>query len=216
MRRDQVAIGWLFPVHTASVAELDPTRGLVPEITGPDVIRVALKGSLDASTLSAFSLQNPAGTVFLLNVDVLQENPLDPRALPPFAPSYADGEVVLTATDPGNGFVPGATYALLLSDELSNENGAAIVPSPVTVLLRSRGVLVDEEGHSQVGGVSDADAAELEQGRLRFAALLDDPMIAAATVSEARPEGLTRERIAYLFGFAFEPTGQASEEGTAQ
>jgi hypothetical protein len=204
MDRDEVAIGWLFPVQTASVVELDPKRGLVPQIAGPDVIELAVKGTLDPATLSAFSLQNGAGTVFLLNVDVLQADPLDPRALPPFTASYADGQIVLTATDPDNGLVAGATYAVLLSDELTSEGGAPIVPSPVTVLLRSRGALVDEQGRSQVAGVSAADAAELEQGRARFAALLDDPMLQLATQSDARPNGLTRERIAYLFGFPFE------------
>jgi hypothetical protein len=204
MDRDEVAIGWLFAVHTASVVELDPKRGLVPEIAGPDVIKLAVKGTLDPATLSAFSLQNGAGTVFLLNVDVLQADPLDPRALPPFAASYADGQIVLTATDPDNGLVAGATYAVLLSDELTNEDGTAIVPSPVTVLLRSRGALVDEQGRSQVAAVNDDDAAQLEEGRARFAALLDDPMLQLATQSDARPSGLTRERIAYLFGFPFE------------
>lgn len=212
MGRDEVAIGWFFPVHTGSVVELNPKSGLVPELAGDDVIRLAVKGTLDAKTLSAFSLQNGAGTVFLLNVDVLQEDRLDPRALPPFVASYADGKIVLTATDADNGLIAGATYAVLLSDELTDADGAPLVPSPVTVLLRSRGPLSDEEGRSQVASIGDGDAAELEQGRLRFEALLDDPLIKAVTTSDARPDGLTRERIAYLFGFQFAPDQQPGDE----
>jgi hypothetical protein len=73
----------------------------------------------------------------------------------------------------------------------------------VTVFLRARGALVDSEGSSLLDGVSDADAQELEQGRSQISQLLDDPVIQTVTVSPARPAGLTREQIVYLFGFPF-------------
>jgi hypothetical protein len=203
MPKDQVAIGWFFNIHSASVFELNPKTGLVPKIVSASEIRLALKGTLDPAGLKAFSLQNPAGTVFLLDVDKLQENATDPRALPPFKPEFADGQLVLTTTDAGNPFIPGDTYAVLLTTELTDADHKPIVASPVTVLLRSRGPLVDAEGVSQVSGFSDADAQQLEQGRAQFAKLLDDPLIKSATTSPARPEGLTREQLTYLYGFPF-------------
>jgi hypothetical protein len=78
------------------------------------------------------------------------------------------------------------------------------VPSPITVLLRTRGALVDDDGHSVVDGVPDADAAELEAGRAELAQVLDDPLVKTLSTTDARPDGLTRELIAYLFAFEAE------------
>jgi hypothetical protein len=203
MPKSEVAIGWFFGIHSASVFELNPKSGLVPNIVSPSEIRLALKGTLDAAGLQPFSLQNPAGTVFLFDVDKLQQNATDPRALPAFKPALSDGQLVLTATDAGNPFIAGDTYAVLLTTELTDVDKKPIVASPVSVLLRSRGPLVDANGVSQVSGFSDADAQQLEQGRLQFAKLLDDPLIRAATTSPARPDGLTREQLTYLYGFPF-------------
>jgi len=204
MPKDEVAIAWLFQTHTASVVELDPSRGMTPLIISSSEIRLKLKGSLNADTMSAFSLDNMGGTFFLLDVDKLEVNATDPQALPRFTPTYADGDIVLTATDPNNGFIEGDTYAILLTNEVTDTGGKPLVPSPVTVLLRSRGELVDNNGISQVDGISDSEAQQLEDGRVQFKDLLDDPLIVAVTKSATRPNGLTREMLAYLFGFPFE------------
>lgn len=199
----EVAIGWFFPTHSASVVELNPQLGMVPHIISSREIRVAVKGNLRAETLRAFSLQDPAGNVFLLDVDKLVKNAVDPEALPPFSATYVDGQIVLTATDPKYPFIDGDNYAVLLTSELTDVDGKPLVASPVTVFLRTRGALVDGNGKSQLDGVSDADAAELEQGRAQFAQLLDDPLIQSATISDARPSGLTREQLVYLYAFPF-------------
>jgi hypothetical protein len=194
---EDVAILWGFSTHTASVVELNPAQGKEPVVTSATEIRLKVKGTIDPDTLTAFSLRNAGGTVFLLNVDKLDVDPTSPQSLPLFMPSVADGEIVLTV-DPQNPLIEGDTYAVLLT---TNATGKPLVPSPVTVLLRSRGELVDPEGISQVDGVSNADAQQLEQGRLQFKELLDDPLIIAATTSEKRIKGLTRELVAYLYGF---------------
>jgi len=141
-----------------------------------------------------------SGTVFLLNVEKLNENKLD-QALPPFSAAFEGGDIVLTGADPNNPFIEGATYAILITTEVTNADGKPLVASPVTVLLRSRGELVDGAGTSQVSGVSDTDAQQLEQGRMQFKELLDDPTIKVATLSANRPKGLTREMLVYLYGF---------------
>jgi hypothetical protein len=141
MPKDEVAIAWLFQTHTASVIELDPTRGMAPRVISASEIRLKVKGSINAETISPFSLDNLSGTVFLLNVGKLQVDPSDPAALPPFEPAYRDGDVILTATDPDNLFIEGDTYAFLLTTEVTDASGNPLVPSPVTVLLRSRGEL---------------------------------------------------------------------------
>ena len=203
MPKDEVAIAWFFNTHSASVVELNPARDLVPAIVSGSEIRLVVKGTLDPDSLRAFSLENPDGTVFLLDVDKLAQNVADPRALPPFEPRYADGRIFLKTTDPGNSFIEGDTYALLLTNELTDAQGAPIVASPLSVLLRTRGALVDAEGVSQISGFSAADAQLLEQGRSQFARLFDDPLIQSATMSAGRPAGLSREQVAYLYGFAF-------------
>lgn len=203
MPKQEVAIAWNFKTHSRSVVELDPQRGLVPAIVNGSEIRVNVKGSLNASTLNAFSLANSAGTVFLFNVDKLAVDPLDPAALPPFTTRVTNSQIIVTTNDANNSFIEGDTYALLMTDELTDLRGRPLVASPVTVLLRTRGALTDRRGMSQVSGVDDDSAQALEEGRSQFAALLDDPLIIAATTSKARPAGLVRERLVYLFGFTF-------------
>ena len=203
MPKQEVAIAWNFQTHSRSVIELDPQRGLVPSIVSGSEIRVNVKGSLNASTLSPFSLAKAEGTVFLFNVDKLQVDPLDPAALPPFSARLTNNQIIITPDDASNSFIDGDTYALLMTDELTDTRGRPLVASPVTVLLRSRGALTNSKGVSQVGGVDDDSAQALEEGRSQFAALLDDPLIRAGTTSAARPTGLVRERLVYLFGFTF-------------
>jgi hypothetical protein len=203
MPKDEVAIAWTFPTHTASVVELDPSRGLVPRAVSTSEVRLAVKGSIDSKTLRPFSLMNSGGTVFLFNVEKLAQDAMDPAALPPFTVTVEGGDIVLTATDSTNRFIEGSNYAILITTEVTNTDGKPLAASPVTVLLRSQGELVDDSGASHVSGISDLDAQQLEKGRLQFKELLDDPLIKIATTSANRPNGLTREMLAYLFGFPF-------------
>jgi hypothetical protein len=138
-------------------------------------------------------------------------NPFDPDALPAFTPTFANGELVLTLTSAT--LVDGDQYAVLLTTEVHGKPDKPIVPSPVTVFLRTRGELVDDfalcaaappTATALVPGLSGAEACELEAGRQQFQALLDnDLIIGATTVPGFRPGGLTRELTAYLYGFLY-------------
>jgi hypothetical protein len=199
MPRDEVAILWTFPTHTSSVFELDPTKGLVPHVTGPSELRVGFKGSVDAATLSAFGAANPGGTVVLINATQVATDLA--AGLPEFDVAVDGQELVLTTLAP---LAVGDQYILVLSNEIHDDEGEPTVPSPITVLLRTRGALVDDDQHSLVDGVPDADAVELEAGRTELSEFLDDPLVKALSTTEARPDGITRELIAYLFAFQVE------------
>jgi hypothetical protein len=199
MPRDEVAILWTFPTHTNSVFELDPTKDLVPHVTGPSELRVGFKGTVDPATLSTFSAMDAGGTVVLINATQVATDVA--AGLPAFDVALDGQELVLTTREP---LAVGDQYIVVLSSEIHDENGEPTVPSPITVLLRTRGALVDDDGHSLVDGVPDADAAELEAGRAELSAFLDDPLVKALSTTEARPDGITRELIAYLFAFQVE------------
>ncbi len=79
---------------------------------------------------------------------------------------------------------------------VTSPDGRPIVPSPVTVLLRSRGPIVNAAGESLVSGITDEDGAPLEAGRLQLMDLPDDPTFGAAAK-------VTRENVAYLYAFEF-------------
>ena len=191
--RDEVAIVWAFPTHTASVAELDPTRGLVPQLEGGRTLRVAVKGSVDPASLSPFTLEAP-GSVFLLDLTLLEAEDFV-GGLPAFTTHLTGGAIVLEAAQP---LVDGHFYGVLLSSGITNDAGAPLVPSPVSVLLRSGGPLVDADGRSQVEGVADADAQELEAGRGELAELLDSPLFSLLT-------GLERGDLVYVYAFDYPP-----------
>jgi len=65
------------------------------------------------------------------------------------------------------------TYAVALTTGLKNEQGQRVVPSALFALLRSSAPLVDAAGTSQVSGVLDAQAQQLEQGRRAMKPLVD-------------------------------------------
>ncbi len=185
------AVLWTFPTHSASVIELDPTKGLLPKVSGKQEIRLPVKGDVDPATVSAWSLDAP-GTVFLLDLTALEAGDLG-AGLPAFTAAYADGAIVLTA----DADLPdGHTIATLVTTGARNPQGVALVPPPITVLLKATGALTDAGGKSQVSDVSDADAAELEAGRKDFATLLDDELFAGLT-------GLSRADLAYVYAFDF-------------
>jgi hypothetical protein len=107
---------------------------------------------------------------------------------------FTDGAIVIKGRQP---FVEGHQFGVFLKRTIRNPSGAPLVPSPVSVLLTARGVLVDAQGSSTVSGVADADAAQLETGRLQLGALFDTPIIAPLT-------GITREELVYCFAFPFQ------------
>ncbi len=208
MPPDQVAILWAFRTHTSSVIELNPAKGLVPDITSPTEIRLKPKGPIQASTLSAFSLGNPGGTVILVDATAyLSGNLL--AALPAFTVTYAEGDIVLT-TDAA--LTAGDQYIIVVTNEVEGKPGVPIVPSPVTVFLRTRGELVDDFSKCAsdpptaaplVPGLKSADACQLEAGRQQLKALLDAQTVIDITKTADRPNGLTREIVAYLFAFEY-------------
>jgi hypothetical protein len=112
-------------------------------------------------------------------------------AFPPVSATYASGAIVIQAAAP---FAAGHTIGLFFKNTLQAPGGAPLVASPVSVLLTLTAPLVDAEGHSTVSGVSDADAAALEAGRVALAPLLDNPNIAALT-------GITRANLVYAYAF---------------
>ena len=190
--RDEVAVSWAFPIHTASVAELQPAMGMLPEVRSSSQIFIPVKGTLDASSLTRFSLGQQDGTVFLLDLTALAAGNVA-GGLPEFEPTSTDGGILLTAQAD---LTDGDLYCIILKNTITNQDDQGLVPSPTTVLLRTRGILVDDQGHSTVAGVSDADATALEAGRLQLAELLDNEQFIALT-------GLEREDIAYIYAFTF-------------
>ena len=241
LQKDQAAIGWIFPIHSASVAELQPAWN-PPQVPVVDYqsnkVNLTVKGSIDEQTIRTWTLSNPDGTVFLINTTKLQQlltilqeaginlEELDlsslqgfidiiislpalmgkcgflfskcinmiQEALPSFDVKYVDQSLELTSqTD----LIPEDLYVVLLATEaedgragITDPDGKPLVPSPVTVLLRSRFELVDQSGHSLVSAADDETAHTLEEARILLQELIDNDLI-----------GLTRENIAYLFAF---------------
>jgi len=197
--RAETAVLWAFSTHSSPVAELDPTRGMAPAATGPAEVRVAFKGDLDAATLTPWTLDE-TGTVFLLDLTLLAQMDLI-GGTPKFSISLDDNEIVLKAEAD---LAPGHEFGVLLTTGVKDKDGNGLVPSPVTVLLRATGPLVDEEGHSVVSGVTDAQAVELEAARAKLALLLGDPLFAQITK-------LTPKDLALVFSLVV--PGKAPEGG---
>jgi len=200
--REEVAALWVFPTHSGSVVELDPTRGLVPQVRGARELRLPLRGPVDAATVRPYTLAGGAGSgsVFLLDLTRLEAEDFA-GGVPAFTAAVEDGALVLRADAD---LTPGHTIGVLVTDAVTSPAGRPLVPSPVTVLLRASGPLVDAEGHSAVTGVSAADAAELEAGRSDLALLLDNPLFAQLT-------GLDREDLVYVYAFDLAPAAGSSE-----
>lgn len=193
LAKDETAVLWAFPTHRASVVELDPGSGAVPIVVGGGELRLGVKGTVDGATVTAFSVGRP-GSVYLMDLTQVAAGDLE-KGLPPFDATYEGGEIALRTREP---LQPRHTYGILMTRGLTNAAGVPLVPSPITVLLSARGELVDATGHSNVSGVSDADARELEGGRTQFGALFDNPLIRALT-------GLRREDLVYLYAFPYLP-----------
>jgi hypothetical protein len=200
--KEAVAILWGFPIHSGSVAELDPTAGIVPQVTGADEIHVGVQGSVDPATVTPFIVTKALGSVVVMDLTAAAAGDLL-AGFPPVAASYVptsvgggdtvDGNIVIKATAP---FVPGHQYGIFLLNTLHNAAAAPLVPAPVSKLLTLRGALVDAGGHSTVSAVGDTDAASLEVGRQALAALFNDPTFSALT-------GISRDSLVYCYAFPF-------------
>ena len=192
--KGEVAVLWGFPVHSASVAELDPTLGLVPRVVAADEIRIAVQGSVNPATVRSFVLTEQDGSVVVMDLDEAQIGTSLPAQFPAVDASYANGEIVIKARKP---FVVGHQFGVFLKTSIQNTTGQGLVPSPVSKLLTLRGPLLNAvTGKSNVSAVSDADATMLESARHDLAALLDNPDF-------AKFSGVTREGLAYIYAFPF-------------
>ncbi len=196
MSKENVAIVWGFPIHTASVAELNPGLGMIPEIESSNRIVIPVKGSVDNATVRGFHpVANVNGGVYLIDLtELMAENEL--AAFPIMNAFYDDsaGGIAIETDAPLTG---GHMYLTILSTRLRNADGKPFAASPVSVFLRSRGELVDGEGNSLVSELADDEAVMLEEGRSLLQELLDNEDFQDAT-------RLTqRESIVYIFPFTF-------------
>jgi hypothetical protein len=121
-----------------------------------------------------------------------------PGSFPTVATTVSGQEIVIKGAAP---FVRGNQYGLFITDEVRDANGAPLVPSPVSVLLRLRSPLwlrspLSPDGHSTISSVADANAKQLEMGREQLATLFDDRNFAMVTK-------VVRERLVYCFSFPF-------------
>jgi hypothetical protein len=200
--KDEVAVLWGFPIHTGSVAELDPSIGIQPQVPAADEIQIGVQGSVDPATVIPFIVTKQAGSVVVMDLTAAAGGDLV-NGFPLIAASYVpapagtlgtvDGNIVIKGAAP---FVSGHEYGLFLQSSLHNLAGKPLVPAPVSKLLTLRGTLVDAAGHSTVAEVGDADATTLELGRLQLGPLLDDATLGALT-------GMSRDTLVYCFAFAF-------------
>lgn len=202
--RSEVAIVWTVPIHSAAVAELNPNTGKVPVVASNDTLLVRVKGTVDPASLTAFDPLAGAGkgTVIFLNLTALAAEDMA-NGFPKVTVIWNDTEnaIQIKADQP---LTNGTLYGVILTgpapgqdaprDAVTDAGGRPLVPSPVTVLLRSRGPVVDSLGRSVVSVLSDADAQVLEEGRLQLKDLLDNQTFMSLT-------RLTRENIVYLYGF---------------
>ncbi|HXU02237.1 MAG TPA: hypothetical protein VN903_14830 [Polyangia bacterium] len=188
----EIAVLWGFPIHTNSVAVLSPTAGVVPRVPAADQIGVGVLGPVDPATVSAFSAAAPTqgGSVVVIDLAAVLAGDLA-AAFPPVAAAYTSSAIVIQASAP---FPAGHPIGLFFKNTIHAPDGAPLVASPVSVLLTLTATLVGSDGHSTVSGVSDADAAALESGRVALAPLLDNPNIAALT-------GITRANLVYCYAF---------------
>jgi hypothetical protein len=205
----EVAELWGFPIHTSSVAELDPSVGIQPQTIAPDEIHIAVQGSVDPTTVSAYVFSAAYGTVVFIDLTTLAatQAPTNPpplaAAFPAVDISYAGGDIVIKGQAP---FVVGHQYGVFMRRDpdpgqsgkpgIRDAAGKPLVPSPVSKLLTLRPALVDAAGHSTISSVADSDAAMLETGRQQLGMLFDS--------SVAGLTGLDRDLLVYCYAFAFE------------
>jgi hypothetical protein len=191
--KQETAVLFGFPIHSASVAEIDPSVGIVPGVVAPDEIRVGVHGPVDATSVSGFIVRESPGSVVLMDLTAAAAGDLV-AGFPRIQARFVNGAVVITGSE---AFAAGHQYGIFMTRDVHAPSGAPLVPSPISVLLTLTAPLVDEGGHSQISSVSDADAAQLEAGRRQLATLFENPVFGPLT-------GITRESLVYCFAFSFE------------
>ena len=90
--RSEIAVLWGFPIHSSSVAELDPSVGLTPVAAAPDEIRIAVQGSVDPATLTPFVFGAQFGSIVVMGCRA-QVNVLE--GFPTVDTTYAAGSIVI-------------------------------------------------------------------------------------------------------------------------
>jgi hypothetical protein len=190
--KSEIAVLWSFPIHTFSVAEVDPSVGLVPVGTAPDEIRIAVQGAVDPTTVSPFVFGAQFGSVVVMDL-IAAQGPNLLEGFPAVDVTYAGGSILIKGQAP---FVVGHQYGVFMTRQIHDDRGNPLVPSPVSVLLRLRGPLLAGDGHSTISTISDQDATALEAGRLQLATLFDGQFTGLTHA--------TREDLVYCFAFPFE------------
>ena len=192
--KDEVAVLWGFPVHTSSVAELNPPS-LVPQVTASNQFQVAVHGTVDPTTVVPFVVKQQGGSVVVMDLTFVSGPTPDLlNGLPLVDAQFVDGNIVITGSAP---FVSGDTIGIFLTDAIHDVAGNPLVASPLSKLLTSQGALVDAGGNSTVSGVSNKDAATLEGGRLDLVTLFEDPSLPKLI-------GINRQNLVYCYAFTFE------------
>jgi hypothetical protein len=191
--KQETGIAFGFPVHTGSVAEVDPSVGLVPQVTAPNEIRLGVHGPVDPATVSAFVVREQPGSVVVMDLTAAAAGNLV-TGFPRVDARFTNSSVVISGSE---AFSNGHQYGIFMSRDVHSPDGKPLVPAPISVLLTLTAPLVDTQGKSQLSSVSDADAAELEAGRQQLATLFDNPVFGPLT-------GLTRESLVYCFAFEFQ------------
>jgi len=191
--KEETGVAFGFPVHTGSVAELDPSVGLVPRATASNEIRIGVHGPVDAATVSAFVVREQPGSVVVMDLTAAATGDLA-LGFPRAEARFTGGVVVISGNAP---FSVGHQYGIFMSNDVHAPDGKPLVPAPISVLLTLTAPLVDDHGKSQLSSVSDANAAELEKGRQSLATLFDNPVFGPLT-------GLSRENLVYCFAFTFQ------------
>ncbi len=187
--KSDVAVLWGFPTHTNSVAELTPPF-VAPQVTAPNQIAVAVHGPVDPATVVSFIVRQQAGTIVLMDLTAVAQSDLV-NGLPPITAQLSGTNIVITSQNP---LPAGHTIGLFFTDGLKDPSGNPLVSSPVSKLLTLQGPLVDAAGHSNVSGVNDAGAAQLEGGRQQLAPLFDNTSLTGLT-------GINRGNLVYAYAF---------------
>jgi hypothetical protein len=192
--KSEVAVLWGFPIHTNSVAELDPLALKQPNPVAADQIDVVVKGPVDPATVSAFVVAEQMGPVVLMDLTAAAEMDLV-AGFPRISARYDEttGAIVIKGAAP---FVTGHTYGVFLLKGIHDERGEPLAAPPVSVFLSARGPLVDAAGKSTVSTIDNDSAARLEAGRLQLKPLFDSGTLSAVA-------GISRSSLAYVFAFEF-------------
>jgi hypothetical protein len=190
--KEEVAVIWGFPTHSTSVAEVDPSPAamIVPQMTAPNQIKIAVQGPVDPATVRSFVLKDHFGGVIVVDLTTLATMDLV-NGLPHVEAEYRDGNIVITAAAP----LPiGHQFGVFLTTDIHDPSGRSLSPSPVSKLLTLRAPLVTSTGKSTLSSVGDADASMLEVGRSQLATLFDNALLDQVI-------GLSRDALVYCFAF---------------